>query len=177
MDAAHQWRRGERYHRGDRLRAHAAGDRDPDPVDQPGHRGHARAHACLRADRARDDAASAAQSATSRCSRGACCGASASCRSCSWRAPSASSSMPSSAASRSRLARTMVVNTIVVMEIFYLFSVRYIHGPSLTWQGVLGTPAVLIGVRGGGRAVRLHLCPVHARRCSRRSRSRRSTER
>jgi magnesium-transporting ATPase (P-type) len=43
-------------------------------------------------------------------------------------------------------ARTKVVNTIVVMEIFYLFSVRYVHGPSLTWQGVLGTPAVLIGV-------------------------------
>jgi magnesium-transporting ATPase (P-type) len=44
------------------------------------------------------------------------------------------------------LARTMVVNTIVVMEIFYLFSVRYIHGTSLTWQGVLGTPAVLIAL-------------------------------
>jgi magnesium-transporting ATPase (P-type) len=44
------------------------------------------------------------------------------------------------------LARTMVVNTIVVMEIFYLFSVRYVHGPSLTWQGVLGTPAVLTAV-------------------------------
>ncbi|HSD91913.1 MAG TPA: cation-transporting P-type ATPase [Methyloceanibacter sp.] len=43
-------------------------------------------------------------------------------------------------------ARTMVVNSIVVMEIFYLFSVRYIHGTSLTWQGVLGTPAVLIAV-------------------------------
>jgi magnesium-transporting ATPase (P-type) len=43
-------------------------------------------------------------------------------------------------------ARTMVVNTVVVMEIFYLFSVRYVHGTSLTWQGVLGTPAVLIGV-------------------------------
>ena len=40
----------------------------------------------------------------------------------------------------------MVVNTIVVMEIFYLFSVRYIHGTSLTWQGVLGTPAVLIAL-------------------------------
>ena len=36
----------------------------------------------------------------------------------------------------------MVVNTLVVMEIFYLFSVRYVHGPALTWQGVLGTPAV-----------------------------------
>ncbi len=43
-------------------------------------------------------------------------------------------------------ARTMVVNTLVVMEIFYLFSVRYVHGTSLTWQGVLGTPAVLAGV-------------------------------
>jgi len=43
-------------------------------------------------------------------------------------------------------ARTMAVNTIVVMEIFYLFSVRYVHGASLTWQGVLGTPAVLIAV-------------------------------
>jgi len=44
------------------------------------------------------------------------------------------------------LARTMVVNTIVVMEIFYLFNVRFIHGPSLTCQGVLGTRAVLISV-------------------------------
>jgi magnesium-transporting ATPase (P-type) len=43
-------------------------------------------------------------------------------------------------------ARTMVVNAIVVMEIFYLFSVRYLHGTSVTWQGMLGTPAVLIGV-------------------------------
>jgi magnesium-transporting ATPase (P-type) len=32
------------------------------------------------------------------------------------------------------------------MEIFYLFSVRYVHGTSLTWRGVLGTRAVLIGV-------------------------------
>jgi magnesium-transporting ATPase (P-type) len=43
-------------------------------------------------------------------------------------------------------ARTIVVNTIVVLEIFYLFNVRYVHGSSLTWQGVLGTRAVLIGV-------------------------------
>ena len=43
-------------------------------------------------------------------------------------------------------ARTMVVNSIVVMEIFYLFSVRYIHDSSLTWRGALGTRAVLIGV-------------------------------
>jgi magnesium-transporting ATPase (P-type) len=45
-------------------------------------------------------------------------------------------------------ARTMVVNTLVVMEIFYLFSVRYVHGTSLTLQGVLGTPPVLAGVTG-----------------------------
>ncbi|XSG83025.1 MAG: cation-transporting P-type ATPase [Methyloligella sp. ZOD6] len=44
------------------------------------------------------------------------------------------------------MARTMVVNALVAMEIFYLFSVRYVHGPSVTWQGVLGTRAVLIGV-------------------------------
>ncbi len=43
-------------------------------------------------------------------------------------------------------ARTMVVNTVVVMEIFYLFSIRYLHGASLTWQGIVGTKAVLIGV-------------------------------
>jgi len=43
-------------------------------------------------------------------------------------------------------ARTVVVNTLVVMEIFYLFSVRYTHGPSITWRGMLGTRAVLIGV-------------------------------
>jgi magnesium-transporting ATPase (P-type) len=43
-------------------------------------------------------------------------------------------------------ARTIVVNTIVVMEIFYLFSVRYVHGTSMTWQGALGTRPVLIGV-------------------------------
>ncbi|PVE25453.1 carbonate dehydratase [Microvirga sp. KLBC 81] len=43
-------------------------------------------------------------------------------------------------------ARTIVVNTLVVLEIFYLFSVRFLHAPSLTWQGILGTRPVLIGV-------------------------------
>lgn len=43
-------------------------------------------------------------------------------------------------------AHTMVVNVIVVLEIFYLFSVRYVHGTSLTLQGVLGTKPVLLGV-------------------------------
>jgi magnesium-transporting ATPase (P-type) len=45
-------------------------------------------------------------------------------------------------------ARTLVVNALVAMEIFYLFSVRYLHMTSLTWTGLLGTPAVLIGVAG-----------------------------
>jgi magnesium-transporting ATPase (P-type) len=40
-------------------------------------------------------------------------------------------------------ARTMVVNTLVVMQIFYLFNVRYMHMPSISWRGVLGTPIVL----------------------------------
>jgi magnesium-transporting ATPase (P-type) len=43
-------------------------------------------------------------------------------------------------------ARAIVVNTIVVMEISYLFSVRYLRLTSFSWEGVLGTPAVLIGV-------------------------------
>ena len=43
-------------------------------------------------------------------------------------------------------ARTAVVNLIVVLEIAYLFSVRYLHMTSLTREGVLGTPAVLAGV-------------------------------
>jgi magnesium-transporting ATPase (P-type) len=40
-------------------------------------------------------------------------------------------------------ARTMVVNVIVVMEIFYLFSVRYLHAPSISLRGIVGTPVVL----------------------------------
>ncbi|MFC7703300.1 cation-translocating P-type ATPase [Plastorhodobacter daqingensis] len=43
-------------------------------------------------------------------------------------------------------ARTMAVNTLVAMEVFYLFSVRYRHGASLTWQGAKGTRAVLMAV-------------------------------
>src|SRR5699024_6292762 len=40
-------------------------------------------------------------------------------------------------------ARTMVVNVIVVMEIFYLFSVRYLHTASISLRGIVGTPVVL----------------------------------
>ncbi len=43
-------------------------------------------------------------------------------------------------------ARTIAVNTLVVMEIFYLFSVRYLHAPSLTWKGLFGTRPVLIAI-------------------------------
>ncbi|MFN3579344.1 MAG: cation-translocating P-type ATPase [Pseudomonas sp.] len=41
-------------------------------------------------------------------------------------------------------ARTLAVNTLVAMEVFYLFSVRYLDSTSLTLRGVLGTPAVWI---------------------------------
>ncbi len=43
-------------------------------------------------------------------------------------------------------ARTYAVNTLVVMEVFYLFSVRYLRSQSLTVRGVKGTRAVLIAV-------------------------------
>jgi magnesium-transporting ATPase (P-type) len=43
-------------------------------------------------------------------------------------------------------ARTAVVNAIVVLEIAYLFSVRYQRSTSFSWRGALGTRPVLIGV-------------------------------
>jgi potassium/sodium efflux P-type ATPase len=43
-------------------------------------------------------------------------------------------------------ARTMVVNAIVAMEIAYLFNVRYLRSASLTWEGLLGTRPVIVGV-------------------------------
>jgi magnesium-transporting ATPase (P-type) len=46
------------------------------------------------------------------------------------------------------LARTLVVNTIVVLEIFYLFNVRYLHSTSYSVEGARGTPAVLLAVGG-----------------------------
>ena len=45
-------------------------------------------------------------------------------------------------------ARTAAVNTLVCMEVFYLFSVRYLQAPAFTWQGVRGTPRVLVAVAG-----------------------------
>jgi magnesium-transporting ATPase (P-type) len=43
-------------------------------------------------------------------------------------------------------ARTMAVNTLVAAQIFYLFNVRFLSSPSMTWRGALGTPAVLIAI-------------------------------
>jgi len=43
-------------------------------------------------------------------------------------------------------ARTLVVNTLVVLQIAYLFNVRFLHAASITWRGALGTPAVLWAV-------------------------------
>ena len=40
-------------------------------------------------------------------------------------------------------ARTLVVNTLVVLQVFYLFNVRYLHATSISLRGALGTPAVL----------------------------------
>ena len=43
-------------------------------------------------------------------------------------------------------ARTIAVNTLIAMEVFYLFSMRYGFGTSVTWRGVLGTRPVLISL-------------------------------
>jgi magnesium-transporting ATPase (P-type) len=42
----------------------------------------------------------------------------------------------------------MVVNMLCVLEIFYLFNVRYLHMRSFTWRGARGTPAVLWAIAG-----------------------------
>jgi magnesium-transporting ATPase (P-type) len=56
-------------------------------------------------------------------------------------------------------ARTAAVNTLVCMEVFYLFSVRYLKSPSFTWRGVRGTPRVLAAV---GAVVVLQLLFTYA---------------
>jgi magnesium-transporting ATPase (P-type) len=56
-------------------------------------------------------------------------------------------------------ARTIAVNTIVVLEIAYLFSVRFLHLTSVSVQGILGTPAVLITV---GLVIMLQLVLTYA---------------
>ncbi len=43
-------------------------------------------------------------------------------------------------------ARTLAVDLLVAMEIFYLFSVRYLHMTSVSRSGLLGTRAVWLGL-------------------------------
>jgi len=61
-------------------------------------------------------------------------------------------------------ARTIAVNALVAIEISYLFSVRYVHGTSLTWIGALGTRAVLVGVGAVllAQGAFTYLPPMHA---------------
>jgi magnesium-transporting ATPase (P-type) len=42
--------------------------------------------------------------------------------------------------------RTLAVNALVAMQVLYLFNIRYLGLPSLTFEGVVGTRAVLIAV-------------------------------
>ncbi|MFO7807862.1 cation-transporting P-type ATPase [Guyparkeria sp.] len=56
-------------------------------------------------------------------------------------------------------ARTYAVNTLVVMEVFYLFSIRYLDSSSLGLPQIKGTPAVLIAV---GVVVSLQLLFTYA---------------
>jgi magnesium-transporting ATPase (P-type) len=44
------------------------------------------------------------------------------------------------------LARTVAVNTLVMFEIFYLFSARYISAPVLNWRGLTGNYIVLYAI-------------------------------
>ncbi|QKT04497.1 cation-transporting P-type ATPase [Ectothiorhodospiraceae bacterium 2226] len=43
-------------------------------------------------------------------------------------------------------ARAMAVNTLVMGQVFYLFSVRYVSAPSFTWEGLRGNRYVLYAV-------------------------------
>ena len=44
------------------------------------------------------------------------------------------------------LARTIAVNTLVMFEIFYLFSARYLLAPALTIEGIFGNRYVLYAI-------------------------------
>lgn len=44
------------------------------------------------------------------------------------------------------LAQTIAMNTLVVLQVFYLFFIRNIHGTSLTWAAARGTRVVWISV-------------------------------
>jgi magnesium-transporting ATPase (P-type) len=46
------------------------------------------------------------------------------------------------------MARTMAVNAIVVMEAFYLLSIRYAQDMPFTLRGIIGTRAVAFAITG-----------------------------
>lgn len=62
------------------------------------------------------------------------------------------------------LAQTMAMNMLVVLEIFYLFFIRNMHGTSLTWAGLRGTRVVWIclGVVVAGQLAITYLPPLQA---------------
>ena len=43
-------------------------------------------------------------------------------------------------------ARTVAVSTLISMEVFYLFSMRYGYGTSVTWRGMLGSRPVWVSL-------------------------------
>jgi magnesium-transporting ATPase (P-type) len=62
------------------------------------------------------------------------------------------------------LAQTMAMNMLVVLEILYLFYIRNLHGPSLTWAAARGTRiiwACVIAVTGAQFAI-TYLPPLQA---------------
>lgn len=62
------------------------------------------------------------------------------------------------------LAQTMAMNTLIVLEIFHLFFIRNLHGTSLTWSALRGTPiiwTVVIGIAAAQFAV-TYLPPLQA---------------
>ena len=126
--------------------------------------GGSRPDAGLRADRARHDAAPAAPRPTSRSLAACCCGGWPWSRCCSLAGDFRHVLLGLERGLSLAEARTVAVNTLVVMEIAYLFSVRYVHGTSLTWRGRAGHAG-----RAGRRwhrhrgAACLHLPAVHER--------------
>jgi magnesium-transporting ATPase (P-type) len=60
------------------------------------------------------------------------------------------------------LARTVAVNTLVMFEIFYLFSVRYLLAPVLNYEGLFGNRYVLwaIGILLLFQAALTYLGPI-----------------
>jgi magnesium-transporting ATPase (P-type) len=142
---AGQWRRIAEPDDRHRLRPHAADHAGPDPVGQHGQLGRARHVARLRIAGARHHAPAAARPSAPILSRFLV-----------WRVALVSVLFSIGVFGQFALARafgddvetarTMALNTLVAMEVFYLFSVRYLRAASITWEGVKGTQPVLIAV-------------------------------